>query len=140
MEREVESARLADEVGPTRGVARGCRECVERVPEPLDLAVREHTLARALRSRPLDARGRVPLDQLLPKAPTERRADQREDAIRSNRSLASDTFQESAQLDAGHLLRGARAQDRRLNQALERPSIVAIRGRAATALAAVDVI
>lgn len=45
---------------------------------------------------------------------TERRADQREDAIRPNRSLASDGFQESAQLSAGDFLRGARAEDRRL--------------------------
>src|SRR5262249_28035025 len=121
-------------------VARGGRERVERVPERLDLVVREHTLARALRSWPLHASGRVPLDQLLAKAPTERRADQRVGTIRSNRSLASNAFQESAQLDAGHPLRAARAQDRRLNQALERPPIVAVGGRAASALAAFDVL
>ena len=121
------------------GVARGCRERVEGLPERLDLVVREDPLAWALRSRPLHARRRIPLDQLLPKGPTERRADQREHAIRSNRRPARDAFQERAQLDAGDLLRRARAQDRRLNQALERPSIVAVRGRAAAALAAFDV-
>src|SRR5262249_46155997 len=83
---------------------------------------------------------RIALDQLLPKAPAERRADQREGTIRSDRSLASDAFQESAQLDARHLLRGARAQEGRLNQRLQRPPIVVVGGRAATSSARLDVV
>ena len=81
---------------PFDGIARAGGDRVESLPELLDLVVSQHSLARPLWTRPLQAGCGVALDQLLAKAPAECCADERQDAIGSNRSLTGDAFEEGA--------------------------------------------
>jgi hypothetical protein len=138
------SKSLTAPASTSRGVflpfARACGDLVEGLPELLDLVVAQHPLARMLWTRPPQAGGRIAFDQLLPKAPAECRADERQDAIGSDRSPAGDSFEEGAQLAARYLSRRLLTNGRLLHNRLESASVVAVRGGAATAGTSFDVV
>src|SRR5262249_40189122 len=122
------------------GVGQAGRDLVERRPERSDLFVGEDALARALRADALEAGCRIALDQLFAQTPTERRADQGEDAIRSDGRLPRDLLQEGAELTPGDLACRLAPERRALDDRSERPPIVAVRRGASASVASVDVI